>query len=51
MLKNILNLEGAKKLTKNEQKAINGGIVPICCLVWNPRTRYCSEWDQACLGS
>lgn len=26
MLKNILNLEGAQKLTKNEQKSINGGI-------------------------
>ena len=27
MLKNILNLEGAQKLTKNEQKSINGGVV------------------------
>jgi hypothetical protein len=26
MLKNILNLEGAQKLTKNEQKKINGGL-------------------------
>jgi hypothetical protein len=26
MLKNILKLEGAQKLTKNEQKSINGGI-------------------------
>ncbi|MFV8347624.1 hypothetical protein [Flavobacterium sp. ZB4P13] len=26
MLKNILNLEGAQKLTKNEQKIITGGI-------------------------
>lgn len=25
MLKNILNLEGAQKLTKKEQKSINGG--------------------------
>lgn len=25
MLKNILNLEGIKKLTKKEQKQINGG--------------------------
>ena len=32
MLKNILNLEGAQKLTKNEQKSINGGksYVPAC---------------------
>jgi hypothetical protein len=26
MLKNILDLEGAQKLTKNEQKEVNGGI-------------------------
>jgi hypothetical protein len=26
MLKSILKLEGAQKLTKNEQKSINGGI-------------------------
>lgn len=25
MLKNILNIEGAQKLTNSEQKAINGG--------------------------
>ncbi|NRS89752.1 hypothetical protein HNQ02_002684 [Flavobacterium sp. 7E] len=25
MLKNILKLQGAQKLTKNEQKSINGG--------------------------
>ena len=25
MLKNILNLEGAQKLSNNEQKSINGG--------------------------
>ena len=30
MLKNILNLEGAQKLTKNEQKNIKGGI-PVGC--------------------
>ena len=47
MLKNILKLEGAQKLTKNEQKSINGGRVPLCCLAWNPRTSYCSSWDQA----
>jgi hypothetical protein len=28
MLKNILKLEGTQKLTKNEQKGINGGWVP-----------------------
>ncbi len=30
MLKNILDLEGAQKLTKNEQKGIKGGKAPIC---------------------
>jgi hypothetical protein len=25
MLKNILNLDGAQELTRNEQKSINGG--------------------------
>ncbi|MFV8347628.1 hypothetical protein [Flavobacterium sp. ZB4P13] len=31
MLKNILNLEGAQKLTKNEQKSINGGVPKLIC--------------------
>jgi hypothetical protein len=34
MLKNILNLEGAQKLTKSEQKSIKGGVysvVPAGC--------------------
>jgi len=32
MLKNILNLEGAQQLSKNEQKEINGGKpAPIGC--------------------
>jgi hypothetical protein len=34
MLKNILELEGAQKLTKNEQKSIKGGaagrLCPVC---------------------
>ncbi|MFV8347626.1 hypothetical protein [Flavobacterium sp. ZB4P13] len=50
MLKNILKLEGALKLTKNEQKAIKGGKAPACCLSWDPIARYCSQWDQNCLG-
>jgi hypothetical protein len=33
MLENILNLEGAQQLSKNEQKEINGGIPPGCQLV------------------
>ena len=32
MLKNILNLEGAQKLTSAEQKEINGGkLPPVAC--------------------
>lgn len=30
MLKNILNLEGSQKLTKDEQKALRGGSAPLC---------------------
>ena len=30
MLKNILELEGAQKLTSNEQKNINGGVIYAC---------------------
>lgn len=51
MLKNILNLQGAQKLTNNEQKIITGGRVPLCCLQWNPTTQYCSKWDYSCLGN
>lgn len=50
MLKSILKLKGTQQLSKNEQKSINGGKVPTCCLTWNPITRYCSKWDQSCLG-
>ncbi len=34
MLKKVLNIENTKKLSKNEQKSVRGGIVPIfddCC--------------------
>jgi hypothetical protein len=30
MLKKILKLDGAQKLTKNEQKSINGGLYNLC---------------------
>ncbi len=30
MLKNILNLNGAQEISKNEQKSINGGITKQC---------------------
>jgi hypothetical protein len=36
MLKNILNLKGAQKLTKNEQKSIRGGDTPPNC--YDPET-------------
>jgi hypothetical protein len=39
MLKNILKLEGTQKLTKNEQKSINGGITEACANAW--ATMYC----------
>jgi hypothetical protein len=43
MLKNILNLEGAQKLTKNEQILISGGIGKNC-LIFAPsidNPQYC----------
>ena len=43
MLKNILKLEGAQKLTKNEQKSINGGAVAYC-------QRSQCDTDAACSG-
>ncbi|MCG2610067.1 hypothetical protein LZZ90_00945 [Flavobacterium sp. SM15] len=39
MLKNILNLEGAQKLTKEAQKTINGGITKECANMW--ATMFC----------
>jgi hypothetical protein len=30
MLKNILKLEGAQELSKNEQKSLIGGIIKTC---------------------
>ncbi|NRS89751.1 hypothetical protein HNQ02_002683 [Flavobacterium sp. 7E] len=44
MLKNILKLEGAQKLTKNEQKSINGGYMvktPDQC----DEYKYCIDWN------
>jgi hypothetical protein len=44
MLKNILKLEGAQKLTKNEQKNISGGI-HVCAIdgCINPEY-YCTKY-------
>jgi len=44
MLKNILNLEGAKKLTANEQKEINGGLYHNC----KRGTTWCSTNGAPC---
>ena len=38
MLKNILNLDGAKQLTATEQKKIKGGIPQGCYFVTYPGT-------------
>ncbi len=50
MLKNILNLEGVKKLNKNEQKSLEGGRTPNgpcfykngqCCDTSSPNGVFC----------
>jgi hypothetical protein len=52
MLKNILKLDGAQKLSKNEQKSISGGLVcqtaDIC--ISNCRRSKCngSYFDSSC---
>jgi hypothetical protein len=43
MLKNILKLEGAQKLSKNEQKSINGGYVAKTCESQCQSTSSCSS--------
>ncbi|WP_202110889.1 hypothetical protein [Flavobacterium hydrocarbonoxydans] len=44
MLEKILNLEGAKELTKKEQKAIKGGLKD--CI--DPSTNACKYYSIAC---
>ncbi|MEM0576074.1 hypothetical protein [Flavobacterium polysaccharolyticum] len=44
MLKNILNLEGAQQLSKNDQKTINGGIRADQCIVTVFSQAECDEW-------
>jgi hypothetical protein len=41
MLKIILKLEGAQKLTKIEQKSIKGGSVPVCPV--GEKAKRCTE--------
>ncbi len=42
MLKDILKLEGAQKLTKNEQKSIKGGLRGVCFVNGQPIEVDCS---------
>jgi hypothetical protein len=45
MLKNILKLEGAQKLSKNEQKNINGGTyIELDLKCWSSETR---TWSRS----
>jgi hypothetical protein len=44
MLKSILKLEGSQKLSKNEQKSINGGLKD--CI--DPTTNTCKYISLAC---
>jgi hypothetical protein len=44
MLKNILKLEGAQKLTKNEQKSISGGLAGCHMYFFE----YCTTTQGAC---
>lgn len=47
MLKNILKLEGAKRLTNNEQKTIMGGLKD--CI--DPSTNVCKYYYLPCVLS
>ncbi|CAM1351551.1 conserved hypothetical protein [Tenacibaculum ascidiaceicola] len=47
MKKSILNL--GKVLNKTNQKQVNGGSIPRCCLDWNPIERHCYRWQSGCL--
>lgn len=46
MKKQILNL--GKTLNKLEQREVNGGRAPECCIDWNPVERHCYKWDRNC---
>ena len=52
MLKNILKLDGAQKLSKNEQKSINGGITQAMaqCMAENGCVMgaHPSNWVNGC---
>ena len=46
MKKSILNL--GEVLNKTQQRQVNGGRAPKCCIDWNPIERHCYEWDRNC---
>ena len=46
MLKNILKLEGAQELTKNEQKSIKGGLACRTDDGWCPSGTICCYNDM-----
>lgn len=50
MLKNILNLEGAQQLSKNEQQSIHGGKDPDWCYWQLPGTQCGGSPEYICCG-
>lgn len=56
MLKEILKLKGAQKLTSNEQKSINGGDTGVACGAPAPicgpsQTRQCINGQWVCVSA
>lgn len=49
MIKNVLKLEDAQKLTNNEQKSINGGLIYACKTGSGYTGQSCSN-DSDCIG-
>ena len=43
-------MKNLKKISKEKQKSILGGMVSSYCITWNAKTRVCSAWDYGCLG-
>jgi hypothetical protein len=48
MLKNILKLDGAQQLSKNEQKQVNGGITKRCSDFLNTCSNVVKSTRSAC---
>lgn len=52
MLKNILQLEGSKSLSKKVQREINGGMIPFICDVLCPNGCHCiNAYNDYCVFS